>query len=165
MRCVHQKGVLAEGDGARQEKKTAQNIRRARNRVTRPEIGDNVGQLEDRYRSWKKDIGVLDKDLGTNDFEDQTMDGLDSQDFVPSEIHRAIPMKHDAVGKKASNLKTIQLMTERIIQRRRTEQRPGSTKRGQVKSQPYPKDLKETTSSMNSSYVRKTCGGSHEERP
>ena len=54
------------------KKKTAQNVHRARNRVTRPEIAENMGQLEERYRRWKKDIAYL-KDIGANDFKDQTM--------------------------------------------------------------------------------------------
>ena len=96
-------------------KKTAENIHRARNRVTRPEIAETMGQLEERYRSWKKDIAYL-KEIGAYDFQDQTMISI-LMDFVPDEVHKEISMKHDTVGKKATNLKTIKLVTEKIIQR------------------------------------------------
>ena len=43
-------------DGRR---KTAENIHRARNRVTRPEIAVKIEELEDKYRKWKKDIAYL----------------------------------------------------------------------------------------------------------
>ena len=33
------------------KKKTAENVHHARNRVTRPEIAETLGQLEERYRS------------------------------------------------------------------------------------------------------------------
>ena len=51
------------------KKKTAQNAHRARNRVARPEIAETMGQLEERYRSWKKDFAYL-KDR-SYDFKDQ----------------------------------------------------------------------------------------------
>ena len=55
----------------RTARKTAENVHRARNRVTRPEIAKSMGQLEERYRSWKKNIAYL-KDIGAFDFKDQT---------------------------------------------------------------------------------------------
>ena len=97
------------------KKKTAENVHRARNRVTRPEIAETMGRLEERYRSWKKDTAYL-KDIGAYDFKDQTMVWI-LMDFVPDEVHKEISMRHDTAGKKASSLKTIQLMTEKIIQR------------------------------------------------
>ena len=114
------------------KKKTAENVHRARNRVTRPEIAETMGQLEDRYRSWKKDIAYL-KDIGAYDFKDQTMVSI-LMDFVPDEVHKEISMKHDTAGKKASSLKTIQLMTEKIIQREkdRAESRKDRKKSGKV---------------------------------
>ena len=38
------------------KKKTAESVHRARNWVTGPEVAETMGQLEERYRSWKKDI-------------------------------------------------------------------------------------------------------------
>ena len=46
------------------KKNTAENVYRARNQVTRPKIAKSMVQLEDRYRSWKKDVVYL-KDIGT----------------------------------------------------------------------------------------------------
>ena len=114
------------------KKKTAENIHRARNRVTRPEIAENMTQLEERYRSWKKDIAYL-KEIGAYDFKDQTMISI-LMDFVPDEVHKEISMKHDTVGRKAASLKTIQLMTEKIIQREkdRIESRKDRKKAGKV---------------------------------
>ena len=40
-------------------------------------------------------------------------------DIVPNEVPKEISVKHETAGKKASRLKTIQLMTEKIIQRRK----------------------------------------------
>ena len=113
------------------KKKTAENVHRARNRVTRPEIAETIGQLEERYRSWKKDIAYL-KD-SAYDFKDETMVSI-LMDFVPGEVHKEISMKHETAGKKASSLKTIQLMTEKIIQREkdRAESRKDRKRSGKV---------------------------------
>ena len=37
--------------------------------------------------------------------------------FVPDEVHREASMKHETAGKKASSLKIMQIMTEKIILR------------------------------------------------
>ena len=50
------------------KKETTENVHRARNRVIRPEIAESMGQLEERYRSWTKDIAYL-KDIGAYDFK------------------------------------------------------------------------------------------------
>ena len=116
------------------KKKTAENVHRARNRVTRPEIAETMGQLVERYRSWKKDIAYL-KDIGAYDFKDQTMVWiLVLMDFVPDELHKEISMKHETAGKKASSLKTTQLMTEKIIQREKdtAESRKDRKRSGKV---------------------------------
>ena len=112
--------------------KTAENVHRARNRVTRPEIAEATGQLEERYRSWKKDNAYL-KDIGAYGFKDQTMVSI-LMDFVPDEVHKEISMKHETACKKAGSLKTIQLMTEKIIQREkdRAESGKDSKRSGKV---------------------------------
>ena len=61
--------------------------------VTRPEIAETMGQLEERYRSWKKDTAYL-KDIGPYDVKDQTMVSI-LMDFVPDELHREINL-HEA---------------------------------------------------------------------
>ena len=55
-------------------------------------------------------------------------------DFVPDEVHKEISMKYETVGKRASNLKTIQLMTEKVIQREkdRLESRKDRKNTGRV---------------------------------
>ena len=79
------------------KKKTAENVHRARNLVTRPEITETMSQLEERYRSWKKDTAYL-KDIGAYDFRDQTMASI-LMDFVP-DVHKEISMKHETAGEK-----------------------------------------------------------------
>ena len=73
------------------------------------------------------------KDIGAYDFKDQTMVSI-LMDFVPDEVHKEISMKHETAGKKASSLKTIQLMTEKIIQREkdRAESRKDRKRSGKV---------------------------------
>ena len=68
------------------KKRTSEKVHPGWNRVTRPEISETVGQLEERYRSWKKDTVYL-KNTGTYDFKDQTMVSI-LMDFVPDEVHR-----------------------------------------------------------------------------
>ena len=48
------------------KKKTAENARRTRNSVTRPEVTGNLASLEVRYKKWKKDLMYL-KDIGAYD--------------------------------------------------------------------------------------------------
>ena len=70
------------------KKKTAENVHRARNRVTRPEIAETMGQLEERYRSWKKDTAYM-KDIGACDFKDQRMEqkvGMTGEGQVKSQL-------------------------------------------------------------------------------
>ena len=100
--------------------------------MTRPEIAETVSQLEQRYRSWKKDIAYL-KDIGACDFKDQRMVSI-LMDFVPDEAHEEMSMKHETAGKKASSLKTMQLMTEKIIRREedRAESRKDRNRSGKV---------------------------------
>ena len=83
-------------------KKTAENVHRARNRVTRPEMAEAMDQLEERNRSWKKDTAYL-KDIGAFDFKDQTIVSI-LMDFGPDEVHKEISMKHETACKKASSL-------------------------------------------------------------
>ena len=37
------------------KKKTAENVHRARNRVSRPEIAETMDDMEEKYNKWKKD--------------------------------------------------------------------------------------------------------------
>ena len=86
-------------------KKTAENVHRARNRVTRPDIAENLVQLEEKYRNWKKDIAYL-KNIDAYDFKDATMISI-LLDFIPDSVHNEINLKHETVGKRSSTLKQI----------------------------------------------------------
>ena len=71
------------------KKNAAENVHRARNRVTRSQMAETMGQLEERYRSWKKDTAFL-KDIGAYACKEQTMVSI-LMDVVPDEVHKEIP--------------------------------------------------------------------------
>ena len=85
-----------------------------------------------------------------------------------------ISMKHETAGTKASSFKTIQLMTEKIMQREKDRAESRKDRKGLVKSQLWPKEAKETAP-MSSSTVRlrlqrqrsvwRLGGGRNEEKP
>ena len=51
------------------KKKTAENTHRARNRVSRPAIAENMDVLDEKFKKWKKDIAYL-KDIDANEYCD-----------------------------------------------------------------------------------------------
>ena len=106
------------------KKKTAENVHRARNRVTGPEIAETIANLKNDTEAGK---------IGAYDFKKQKMVSI-LMDFVPDEVHKEISMKHETAGKKASSLKTTQLLTEKIIQREkdRAESRKDRKRSGKV---------------------------------
>ena len=62
------------------KKKTAENVHRARNRVTRPDIAESLPQLEEKYKRWKKDIAYL-KEIDAYDLSGQ------HDDLDPARLH------------------------------------------------------------------------------
>ena len=68
------------------KKKTTENVHRARTRVTRPDIAENMNQVEEKYKKWKKAIGYL-KDINAYDFRDRSMISI-LHDFMPNEIRK-----------------------------------------------------------------------------
>ena len=80
------------------KKKTAENIHRARSRVSRPAIAENMDELEEKLKKWKKDIAFL-KDIDAYDYRDNGMISI-LLDFVPDEVHKEITMKYATVGVK-----------------------------------------------------------------
>ena len=113
------------------KKKMAENVHRARNRVTRPEIAETMGQLEERYRSWRKDIAYL-KDIGAYVFKDQTMvdlHGLCAWGSSQRDLHEA------RNGGEEGQQFEDHTAHDGEDRGRRTEQRVGRTGKGQVKSQ------------------------------
>ena len=97
------------------KKKTAENVHRARNRVTRPDIAESMPQLEEKYKRWKKDIAYL-KEIDAYDLRDNTMISI-LLDFMPDEVHKELTNKHETTGPKASTLRSILIDVEKIIQR------------------------------------------------
>ena len=77
------------------KKKTAENARRARKRVARPEVAGNITQLEVKYKKWKKDLMHL-KDIGAYDFQETTLVSI-LVDFLPDEVSREVNIKFDTV--------------------------------------------------------------------
>ena len=69
---------------------TAENVRRARTRVTRPEIEETVGQEKSGTEAGRTLLEG--QDVGACDFKDQTMASI-LMEFVPDEVHREISMK------------------------------------------------------------------------
>ena len=96
-------------------KKKTQKIFRARNRVSRPAIAENMDELEEKFKKWKKDIAYL-KDIDAYDYRDNGMISI-LLDFVPDEVHKEITMKYATVGSNAIDLRTAMLEVERIIER------------------------------------------------
>ncbi len=84
-------------------KKTAENVHRARNSVTTPEIAETVGDMEDKHRKWKKDIAHL-KDADAYDFGEAGMVSI-LLDVISDEAHKEITAKYKTTGKKAASLK------------------------------------------------------------
>ena len=87
----------------------------ARNRVSRPAIAENMDELEEKFKKWKKDIAYL-KDIDAYDYRDNGMISI-LLDFVPDEVHKEITMKYATVGSNAIDLRTAMLEVERIIER------------------------------------------------
>ena len=115
------------------KKKTAENVHRARNRVTRPEVAETMHGSTGRTIPKLEKGHCLLEGHRAHDFKDQTMVSI-LMDFVPDEIHKETSMNHETAGKKASSLKTIQLMTEKIIRREkdRAESRKDRKRSGKV---------------------------------
>ena len=124
-------------------KKTAENVHRARNRVTRPEIAENMEDLEDRYKKWKKDIAYL-KDIDAYDLGEASVVSI-LLDLVPDEVHKEISAKHKTFGEKASSLKQIMLEFDKIITREKG--------RKQSKADRKPDNLKADNSKKKLAYV------------
>ncbi len=97
------------------KKKTAENVHRARNRVTRPEIAETMDDLEEKYKKWKKDVAYL-KDIDAYDFGEAGMVSI-LLDMIPDEVHKEITVKHKTTGKRAAGLKQIMIEVEKIIVR------------------------------------------------
>ena len=92
---------------AQGKKKTAENVVRARNRVSRPEIAESLEDMEARYKQWKEDIAYL-KDVDAYDFREAGMISI-LLDFLPDEAHKEITSKHETTGHKSSTLKQVMI--------------------------------------------------------
>ena len=95
-------------------KKIAENIHRARNRVS-ARRSPRTWTSWRSSRSGRKDIAYL-KDIDAYDCRDNGMISI-LFDFVPDEVHKEITMKYATVGSNASDLRTAMLEVERIIER------------------------------------------------
>ena len=100
---------------AQSKKKTAENVHRARNRVSRLEIAESLEDMEARYKHRKKDIAYL-KDIDAYDFGEAGMITI-LLDFLPDEAHKEITSKHETTGHKSSTLMQVVIEVEKIIQR------------------------------------------------
>ena len=99
---------------AQGKKKTAENVHRARNRVSRPENAESLKDMEARYKQRKKDSASL-KDVDACDFGEAGMISI-LLDFSPDEAHKGITSKHEATGHKSSTLKQVMIEVEMIFQ-------------------------------------------------
>ena len=96
-------------------KKTAENVHRARNRVSRPEIAESLEDMEARYMQWKNYIAYL-KDIDAYDFGEAGMISI-LLDFLPDEARKETASKHETTGHKSSTMKQEMIEVEKIIQR------------------------------------------------
>ena len=114
------------------KKKTAENVHRARNRVSRPDIAEKVGDLEEKFRKWKKDIAYL-KDIEAYDYGDAGMVSI-LLDMIPDETHREITAKHETVGSTAASLKDMMIEVERIIEREKDRKQSREDRKPETRS-------------------------------
>ena len=105
---------------AQGKKKTAENVHRARNRVSRSEIAESIKDMEARYKQWKKDIAYW-KDIDAFDFGEAGMLSI-LLDFFPDEAHQEITSKHETTGHKSSTLKQVMIEVEKIIEREKGQE-------------------------------------------
>ena len=78
---------------AQGKKKIAENVHKARNRVSRPEIAESLEHMEARYKQWKQDIAYL-KDIDAYDFGEAGMISI-LLDSLPDEARN---MKRQATS-------------------------------------------------------------------
>ena len=135
------------------KKKTAENIHRARNRVSRPAIAETMDELEEKFKKWKKDIAYLKVDA--YDYRDNGMISI-LLDFVPDEVHKEITMKYATVGSNAIDLRTAILEVERIIEREkdRVQSRRDQQTKGKISAlqEEVAEDLNVWNHETNSGY-------------
>ena len=87
--------------------------------MTRPEIAENMPQLELKYKKWKKDIAYL-KDIDAFELKEASLISI-LIDFVLDEVHKEVTMKHETVGKTSSTLKHLQLEVGKLCPEGKTE--------------------------------------------
>ena len=104
--------------------RTAESIHRARNTVSRPAIAENMDELEEKFKKWKKDIDAY-------DYRDNGMISI-LLDFVLDEIHKEITMKYATLGSNAIFLRTVR--SRGSLNGRRTVCRAGETDIPRVRS-------------------------------
>ena len=112
---AHASVLTVTGRLTTRERRRLQKIFRARNRVSRRSIAENMDELEEKFKKWKKDIAYL-KDIDAYDYRDNGMISI-LLDFVPDELHKEITMKYATAGSNAIDLRTAMLEVERIIER------------------------------------------------
>ena len=114
---------------AQGRKKTAENVHRARNRVTRPEIAETMGTLEEKFKKLRKDIAYL-KDIDAYDIGDASMVSI-LMDLLPDEAQKEISMKFKTTGADAKALKQIMAEVEKIIMREKDRNQSRKDRKGE----------------------------------
>ena len=116
-------------------KQTAENVHRARNRVSCPEIAETMEELDDKFKKWKKVIAYL-KNIDSYDYGDAGMISI-LLDMVPDEVTREITTQHKTTGTGAETLKKIMIEVEKIIEREKDRKKS----RGDRKPEPTKKKM------------------------
>ena len=98
---------------AQGRKKTAENVHRAMNRVTRQEIAESMNTLEDKFKKLRTCIAYP-EEIDAYDFGDAGIVSI-LMDLFPDEAQREIIMKFKTIGRDAAALKQIMAEVERII--------------------------------------------------
>ena len=137
---VQMAGPLASMEAYRKayahgRKKTAENVHRARNRVSRPEIAETMEDLDEKYKKWKKDISYL-KNIDAYDYGDAGMISI-LLDMIPDEVQREITTQHKTTGNNSAPLKKIMIEVEKIIEREKDRKQS----RGDRKPETHKKKL------------------------
>jgi hypothetical protein len=111
-------------------KKTAENVHRARNWVSRPEIAETIDELDEKFKKWKRDIAYL-KNIDAYDYGDAGMISI-LLDMIPDEVQREVTTQHKTTGTQAASLKKIMMEVDKIVEREKDRKQSRGDRKPEV---------------------------------